>query len=68
VLSKPPETWPGERGRITAAVLQRHLPTDLERWDFFLCGAGAPVDSGVAALTEIGIPPEHVHAERFVEI
>jgi predicted ferric reductase len=68
VLSKPPETWPGERGRITAAVLHRHLPTDLERWDFFLCGAGAPVDSGVAALTEIGIPPEHVHAERFVEI
>jgi ferredoxin-NADP reductase len=46
----------------------RHLPDDLTRWDFFLCGAPAPVDSGTAALIEIGIPPESIHAERFVEI
>jgi predicted ferric reductase len=68
VLSQPPDDWPEERGRITAAVLQRTLPPDLARWDFFLCGAGAPVDSGTAALAEIGVPPERVHAERFVEV
>jgi ferredoxin-NADP reductase len=68
VLSKPPEDWSGERGRLTADVLGRHAPTDLTRWDFFLCGAGAPVDSGTAALIDIGIPSEHVHAERFVEV
>jgi predicted ferric reductase len=68
VLSRPPGDWIGEHGRITPDVLQRHLPDDLSRWDFFLCGAGAPVDSGIAALAEIGIPPEQVHAERFVEI
>src|SRR3954469_3097331 len=68
VLSKPFGDWAGERGRITAELLQRQLPRDVARWDFFLCGAGPPVDSGVAALAEIGIPPESVHAERFVEV
>lgn len=68
VLSQPPEHWPGERGRLTAAVLERHLPATLARWDFFLCGAGAPVDSGVAALGELGVPSERVHAERFVDV
>jgi predicted ferric reductase len=68
VLSQPPEPWTGERGRITADLLQRHAPDDLSRWDFFLCGAAAPVDAGITALSEIGIPPEQVHAERFVEV
>lgn len=68
VLSRPPEGWTGEAGRITPAVLLRSLPEDLTRCDFFLCGAGGPVDSGVAALAAIGVPPERVHAERFVDV
>src|SRR4051794_12779610 len=68
VLSRPASGWVGERGRITADLLYRHLPDDLSRWDVFLCGAGAPVDSGVEALAEIGVPPERVHSERFVEV
>jgi hypothetical protein len=57
VLSGPPHDWPGEPGRITADFLRRRLPPTLAGWDFFLCGAGAPVDSGVAALAEVGVPP-----------
>lgn len=53
---------------MTADLLKRHLTASIERWDFFLCGAGAAVDSGVVALSEIGVPPERVHAERFVEV
>src|SRR3954462_10022294 len=68
VLSQPPAHWTGERGRITADLLQRHAPDDLSHWDFFLCGAPAPVDAGTRALVENGIPPEQVHAERFVEV
>ena len=68
VLSQPPPHWTGERGRITPDLLQRHAPNDLSHWDFFLCGAPAPVDAGIRALSQIGIPPEHVHAERFVEV
>jgi NAD(P)H-flavin reductase len=68
VLSRPRDGWDGERGRMTAEVLARHLPQDMARWDVFLCGAGAPVDAGIAALAENGIPPERVHAERLVEV
>jgi ferredoxin-NADP reductase len=58
----------GRSGRLTADVLRRHAPADLRRWQFFLCGAGPPVDAGTAALVDIGVPPEYVHAERFVEV
>ena len=68
VLSQPPAHWTGERGRITTDLLQRHAPEDLSRWDFFLCGAPAPVDAGITSLAQIGIPAEQVHAERFVEV
>jgi ferredoxin-NADP reductase len=68
VLPQPPAGWTGERRRITADVLQRHRPEDLSRWDFFLCGAAAPVDSGTSALVDMGVPPELVHAERFVDV
>jgi predicted ferric reductase len=68
ILSQPPADWTGERGRITADLLGRHAPDNLSRWDFFLCGAPTPVDAGTTALAEIGIPPEHTHAERFVEV
>lgn len=68
VLSQPPTHWTGERGRITADLVRRHAPDDLSRWDFFLCGAAAPVDAGTAALEAIGIPAEQVHRERFVDV
>src|SRR4051795_12060377 len=68
VLSQPPAHWTGERGRITTDLLQRHAPDELSGWDFFLCGAPTPVDAGTTALSEIGIPPEQVHAERFVAV
>lgn len=68
VLSQPPAHWTGERGRITTNLVLRYAPDDLSRWDFFLCGAPAPVDAGVRALSQMGIPPEKVHAERFVDV
>src|SRR3954453_9625557 len=45
VLSQPPEAWTGERGRITADLLQPHAPDDLARWDFFFFGSAAHVDT-----------------------
>ena len=68
ILSQPPERWYGERGRLTATILERHLPPDLAGWQFFLCGASAPVEAGVTALEAVGVPPERVHAERFVDV
>jgi predicted ferric reductase len=68
VLSDPPPEWDGERGRIRAEVLDRHLPRDVRLWQFTVCGPPGLVDTTAAAFGELGIPPEHVHAERFVEV
>jgi predicted ferric reductase len=68
VLSSPPPDWPGERGRINAGVLDRHLPADLRGWEFMVCGSGPFVDASMLALEAIGVPGERVHAERFVEV
>ncbi len=68
VLSAPPPEWAGERGRINAGVLDRHLPADVRRWQFLVCGSGPFVDGAMAALEAVGIPGERVHAEQFVEV
>lgn len=68
VLSAPPPDWPGERGRINAGVLDRHLPGDIRHWQFLVCGSGPFVDGAVEALVAVGVPGERVHAERFVEV
>jgi ferredoxin-NADP reductase len=68
VLSAPDPAWTGERGRINASVLDRHLPRDLRGWQFMTCGAGQFVDSILEAFEAVGVPGERVHAERFVEV
>lgn len=68
VLSAPQPDWTGERGRINAGVLDRHLPRDVRGWEFMICGAGPFVDGAIEALEAVGIHGERVHAERFVEV
>jgi 3-phenylpropionate/trans-cinnamate dioxygenase ferredoxin reductase subunit len=68
VLSEPPNGWIGERGRIRLDLIDRHLPADVRRWQFAVCGPPALVDTTCRALTQLGIPPERVHAERFVAV
>jgi ferredoxin-NADP reductase len=68
VLSNPGPDWAGERGRISAVVLERHLPMDLRGFQFFVCGSGPAVDAVVDATSAVGIPHERVHAERFVAV
>jgi predicted ferric reductase len=68
VLSAPQPDWSGERGRVNAGVLDRHLPRDVRGWEFMICGSGPFVDGAIEALESLGIPGERVHAERFVEV
>jgi predicted ferric reductase len=68
VLTDPPVGWPGEAGFIDAALLARHLPSDLRRADVFLCGPPPMLAAAIAGLDHLGVPPEHVHAERFVTV
>jgi len=68
VASSAPPDWPGSRGRITADVLDASLPVDLRGWQFLVCGPPPFVDASSDLLRRLGIPTDHVHAERFVSI
>jgi predicted ferric reductase len=68
VLSDPPEDWTGERGRMRRDVIDRHLPEDVRDWQFTICGPPGLVDTTSEALHALGIPPERIHAERFVDV
>ena len=55
-------------GRLDAAKLNAFaamlLPIDTVD-EAFVCGPGAMLDELEAALHELGMPPEHIHLERF---
>lgn len=68
VLSRPPEGWEGEEGRIGAALLARHLPKRYQSLQYFICGPDALMDAAEDALVHLGIPKRRVHSERFVMV
>lgn len=65
VLEAPAPPWDGERGFITADVLRRHLPTRLDRLQYFVCGPDPMMDALEAALVTLGVPADRIHTERF---
>jgi predicted ferric reductase len=65
VLSRPPEGWEGNEGRIDAAVLARHLPERYQRLQYFICGSDSMMDATEDALVHLGVPKRRVHSERF---
>jgi predicted ferric reductase len=65
VLEHPPDGWQGERGLLDKDVLVRHLPGGFQRWQFFTCGPPPLMDAMERLLPALGVPPEHIHAERF---
>jgi ferredoxin-NADP reductase len=69
VLRDPPPGWGGEVGRITPELLTRHVPRrQHHRFHYFVCGPGALMDAVQEALEGLGVPPRHVHGERFAVV
>lgn len=68
VISDPSPAWRGERGRLDRAVLDRHLPPQRDRQQYFLCGSGPLMDAAEAALDSLGVPSDRVHSERFAMV
>ncbi len=63
-LSRPDPHWSGSVGRVTPALLARHIPEPaIAR--FFLCGPGDFVETLSGWLRENEVPPERIHSERF---
>lgn len=65
VLEHPPPGWTGDTGYVTGELLERCLPRNFRRFQFFICGPGPMMDAAETALLEIGVPGERVHTERF---
>ena len=65
VLSRPDPAWGGERGRISAELLRRHLPAQFRRYEYLICGSTQMMDAMEDALVEVGVPPSHISSERF---
>jgi len=67
-LESPPAHWTGETGYITAAMLRKHLPPQHHRYQHFLCGPEPMVEAMEVALSEMGVPSNQIHTERFAMV
>lgn len=66
VLSYAPSEWFGERGRISAQLLYRHLPRRrYMSFEYFICGPDSFMGPTEEALSMIGVPETHIHTERL---
>jgi predicted ferric reductase len=65
VISRPSDQWTGERGRVDAGLLDRHLPLERRSLEYFVCARGGMVRSVEATLADLGIPGDNIHSEQF---
>lgn len=64
ILSKPGESWTGEKGRLSGEILGKHLG-DFGDTAFYICGPPPMMDSAAAVLLSGGADPRDVHMEKF---
>jgi predicted ferric reductase len=64
VLQSPPLGWLGETGAIGPELIERHLPRSGRRI-CFVYAPGPTLSAAESALTELGVPLDDVHGERF---
>lgn len=67
-LESPPSGWTGEIGFVTKELLQRHLPLQFQRFQYFVCGPSQMMDSIEQILPELGVRSSQIHTERFVMV
>lgn len=65
VMSQPSPEWTGERGRLDAEIIARHLPDGFPRFQYFACGPVPLLKVVEESLVGLGVPADRVHTERF---
>ncbi|QTF91496.1 ferredoxin reductase family protein [Halomonas sp. BM-2019] len=65
VLDEPPDGWQGERGKVDRDLLERRLPADDGRRDYFICGPDPLMDAAEGGLIELGVEPTRLNSDRF---
>lgn len=64
-LTEPPAGWQGESGHITPELLQKILPADAQRYEYFLCGPKPMSDAVQRGLHTLRVPLGQIHLELF---
>lgn len=64
-LTRPPEEWSGERGRVTE-VIMRTSEEELQGKTFYVCGSPAMVDDTRRTLQGRGVAEGDIHFEKFI--
>lgn len=65
VLEEPPDGWDGPSGFIDEDMLDRHLPLDRLRREYFICGPDPMLDACEHALRSLGVSWRRIYTERF---
>lgn len=65
LLTKADDSWQGERGCISKELLQRILPENLEKLEYFICGVKSVSNATQKELYELKVPLNKVHFELF---
>ncbi len=63
-MSHDPD-YPGEKGFITVVLLKKHLPRELNEYEFLICGPRIMTEKLNSSLAAEHIPPEQIHYEQF---
>jgi predicted ferric reductase len=58
------EDWPGEKGRIDADKLKKHVG-NFHQGEFFVCGPPHMMSDVEKTLSGLGVPKKRIHMERF---
>lgn len=65
VLKTPPPDWKGESGFITSELLQKVLPDNARKYEYFLCGPKPMSDMVQQKLHDLKVPLVKIHFELF---
>lgn len=65
IVGEPPDGWHGERGLLTQAMLERHLPERRGELHYFICGPTAMTRVAENWLAALGIRQNRIHNELF---
>ena len=64
-VSQPPPGWTGDTGRVTTAMLDRHLDAERKTHNYFVCGPAPMMAAVERALVRSGVPLPNIYTERF---
>lgn len=65
VLKDPPPDWNGESGFVTAELLKKALPKEIQKYEYFLCGPKPMSNAVQQGLHDLQVPLAKIHFELF---